>query len=83
MPSQSIIPPEWGDQVKYHPMVVSALSEGYCPVHVSRLAADGCCRPCGDVWWELTVSAGTAPSTGPFPHFAVTDGVTVLVARDL
>ncbi len=88
-PDDPLIPDEWADEEKYHPQVVAALSEGFCPKHMIKLVPAGSlsatdyCRPCR-ASWEFTTSAGTVPTTGMWvPRFAVTDGTVVLVSRNL
>ncbi len=88
-PDRPIVPDEWTDDSGYHPYVVAAISEGFCPKHTIPLsAADALtaadfCSPCG-VSWELTNTAGTISTFGaPPPPFAVTEGTVVLVSRYL
>ena len=82
-PDRPLVPDEWTDDSGYHQQVVSAIAEGFCPKHQIPLESlDAYCPPC-DACWELTTYAGTIPTTGPWPPWAVTDGSTVLVARDL
>ena len=82
-PDRPLIPDEWTDDSGYHQPVVAAIAEGFCPKHLIALRLpDAYCRPC-DASWELTISAGTIPTTRPYPPFAVSDGRTVLVCREL
>jgi hypothetical protein len=83
-PDRPIIPDAWIGNSVHHPAVVAALSEGYCPKHLTALGtsdSDYCssCRIC----WELESCAGTIPTTGPYPPWAVTDGNTVLVCKTI
>jgi len=84
-PDYPLVPAEWADD-SYQPQVVAAIAEGHCPKHLGALAPpDGYCPSCR-AGWELTMTAGTAssmPPPGGWPPFAVTDGTTVLVSRDL
>lgn len=82
-PERPIVPLAWDDEETYHPIVSSTLAEGFCPKHgVMLRTADGHCGRCG-LDWELVSSAGTIPVTGPYPHFAQTDGKSVIVTRSL
>ena len=87
-PDNPLIPEAW-DSYDYHPEVLTSLSEGFCPKHLVRLDSAGYCRSCG-VGWELTSCVGTVPTSYVpipgrryYPPFAVTDGYTVLVEREL
>jgi hypothetical protein len=82
-PDRPLVPDEWTDESRYHKLVVAAVGEGHCPKHLTALRPpDGYCPSCG-ASWELTSHAGTIPASGPYPLFAVTDGRTVLVSREL
>lgn len=92
-PDYPIVPLEWDDQQRFHPYVTATLAEGFCPKHRLPLRrADGKCLDCG-LFWELTSTAGTistdiaitdiAITDRGYPHFAQTDGITVLVASEL
>lgn len=90
-PEDPLIPEAWADEVKYHPIVVAALAEGFCPKHLVKLTPAGSisasaadfCPPCR-ASWEFTTAAGTASTSDLLiPRFAVTDGSVVLVSRTL
>jgi hypothetical protein len=86
-PPSPLIPADWTDDSPYLPLVVTRISEGYCPKDLTLLSADdGYCGRC-DALFSLVSSAGTIPTTnaigpGVFPPWAITDGTTVMVSRE-
>lgn len=76
------IPPEWTDENL--PAVVAAISEGYCPAHMTSLSPiDSTCGGCGRARWQLVSTSGTIPTSQVIPPPWVTDGRTVRVNRYL
>lgn len=43
-----------------------AISEGYCPEHLTRLDLDGWCDICS-IWWSADFPADTVISRYPWP----------------